>query len=122
WGIPPLLSLWLALTVECKEYKFVLQKYCLVKQAPALRNKTANRICRSSRAKPKLSLCIGHALCYYYFAPYRGCLFHTFDRKSIRKTRASNLCLSGLCVCSFSAIGKYLSGDLFGQEGSVLSL
>src|SRR5699024_12242881 len=55
-------------------------------------NNTTSGICRSSRAKPKLSLCIVRCPILWLFRPYRGCPFtkavlHTFGRKSIRKTR-----------------------------------
>ena len=46
---------------------------------------------------------------------------YTFDRKSICKTRRLKSLPLRPVRKLFSAIGKYLSGDLFGQEGTVLS-
>ena len=53
-------------------------------------------------------------------SPLIGAVLHTFDRKSIRKTRRLKSLPLRIVDMLFSAIGKYLSGDLFGQEGSVL--
>ncbi|HLQ99593.1 MAG TPA: hypothetical protein VK102_04395 [Sphingobacterium sp.] len=57
-------------------------------QIPHKENNTANRICRSSRAKPELAfICIGQRPMLWLFRPYRGLSFILLTAK-VYATRA----------------------------------
>src|SRR5699024_3792910 len=103
------------------KYIMYFKRLCSGEQAPALRNKTASGICRSSRAKPELAfIYIGQRPMLWLFRPYRGCLSYFCPQKSGQN---SSLKIFALAACRYVFLllsANICQAILFGQEGSVL--